>query len=484
MLGCLLSSPSAHADGDATHGQSFLEQRTGLGIASVGVGLGGRRLSGADVTVTEGTLVLSTLPAGASVVTAYLYWVVYGSVGDDTLNFGVSATPLVGTLIGTSAHTCWDKFDSTELNRVYRADVTARVTGNATYSISGLPSATLTADAQGASLVVIYDDPADTSLNTVVVNDGAITGDGGSTAGVFSGFVTTSITTASTFRLGAGDGQGALSDGTFRFEGAFLSPPMGGHFPGLLGFYWDDRLYDVTSLVEPAQSELSWTRTGGADCLIFAYSALWFSSIVVDDDSDGIENAVDNCIAVVNPDQADSDADRMGDACDNCVLEGNFLQLDRDVDGVGDTCDNCLDLTNSDQANSDTDRRGNVCDNCPTVANMSQIDSDGDGIGDACEGLPLDAGQVDGGTLIDAGHRDASTSDAAEADADSGTRVDASGEDAASFTEDAGTAVSTEESGCGCSVPGQTRSVPFVWLGAFVAAAFYRRRRRVRAAQV
>jgi hypothetical protein len=35
-----------------------------------------------------------------------------------------------------------------------------------------------------------------------------------------------------------------------------------------------------------------------------------------DDDSDGIENAFDNCTAVANPDQGDVDHDACGDVCD------------------------------------------------------------------------------------------------------------------------------------------------------------------------
>jgi hypothetical protein len=95
-------------------------------------------------------------------------------------------------------------------------------------------------------------------------------------------------------------------------------------------------------------------------------------------------DVVDNCPAIPNPAQeviadprcnADADGDGINDARDNCVSVVNASQQDTDLDGLGDACD--LDI--------DNDGILNAADNCPTVANRDQRDDDGDGLGDLCD---------------------------------------------------------------------------------------------------
>src|SRR5262249_47023880 len=80
-------------------------------------------------------------------------------------------TVVTGTEIGRAGDTCWDIGQ----NFVYRADVTAQVRGNGNYRLSSLLSSNAVAapDGQGASLVVLYVDPADPKPNYVAINDGA-----------------------------------------------------------------------------------------------------------------------------------------------------------------------------------------------------------------------------------------------------------------------------------------------------------------------
>lgn len=78
----------------------------------------------------------------------------------------------------------------------------------------------------------------------------------------------------------------------------------------------------------------------------------------------------------------DSDSDGIDDACDNCPSDGNPTQADADADDIGDVCDAC---PNDSLNDVDGDGHCHGVDNCPTESNVGQEDGNGDGIGDACQ---------------------------------------------------------------------------------------------------
>ena len=65
--------------------------------------------------------------------------------------------------------------------------------------------------------------------------------------------------------------------------------------------------------------------------------------------------------------------------------------LDQDGDGVADAIDDCVTVANPDQHDHDGDGRGDACDVCPHVQDTGG-DADGDGVGDACDPRPTQAG--------------------------------------------------------------------------------------------
>jgi subtilisin family serine protease len=85
--------------------------------------------------------------------------------------------------------------------------------------------------------------------------------------------------------------------------------------------------------------------------------------------------------AVLAPVGVDSDTDGTEDACDNCPNGANMDQADADQDGIGDVCDACADDWYNDL---DGDGHCTRNDNCPYLANPGQDDVNDDGVGDVC----------------------------------------------------------------------------------------------------
>lgn len=146
-------------------------------------------------------------------------------------------------------------------------------------------------------------------------------------------------------------------------------------------------------------------------------AALGTDPLLADTDTDTLDDAVDNCPLISNQDQTDTDQDQAGNVCDDDddgdgisdadeVASGTDpLLLDTDTDGVNDNLDNCPIDSNGQQTDTDQDQVGDVCDsdddndgvddvtdNCPLISNPGQENSNQDPAGDACEAPPADIG--------------------------------------------------------------------------------------------
>ncbi len=90
-------------------------------------------------------------------------------------------------------------------------------------------------------------------------------------------------------------------------------------------------------------------------------------------DSDGIDDGVDNCPQVPNPDQHDCDVDGVGDAC--AITAG---ATDVNQDGVPDSCQCVADLVLADRQVNGADLGALLSQWGPATANtVSDINRDG-----------------------------------------------------------------------------------------------------------
>ena len=125
-------------------------------------GLGGMDSGSGSITVTG---------ISGTVTAAYLYWhyVDGSSPSPPTSSVIFAGTSLPGTLVGTSGPACWGGTSHT-----FRTNVTAQVTGNGTYTISGLPSNyTVTGrSTNGVSLLIFYNDGNGTNNRDIYVYEG------------------------------------------------------------------------------------------------------------------------------------------------------------------------------------------------------------------------------------------------------------------------------------------------------------------------
>ncbi len=249
---------------------SFDQVIIGGNLVAAGVGMAARQAT----TSTMRDIVITGIPAGATIVAARLYWMTIGAP-DDSLSFG--AMPITGTQIATAPDTCWGRAAG---NFGFRADVTSLVSGNGTYTISGYPNDPNGTDGQGASLVIVYDDPADTRANLVKIADGSVgfVGDGSAAGSTLTGFtIAAGFDSARVLNVVA-DGQ------PFAEELFLMGVQTGGTdpFPGADGPYWDTRIDNAMSLITPPQTSFATTITSSSDCLA------WMVNALVVEDVDGM----------------------------------------------------------------------------------------------------------------------------------------------------------------------------------------------------
>jgi hypothetical protein len=197
---------------------------------------------------TTGSITISGITPGATISAAHLYLSFLDNGESASLNDIVFAgSAKVGTKVGSGPDTCWGRTDS----HTYRADVTAEVTGDGTYALTGVATG---GDifAQGATLVVVYTH-ASLPLRDVQIYNGnnVLEFTGIPLLSSFSGFDALGGAGNAKTTYVVGDGQPVPGGGGFE-EGVRFATISGGlgftnDFAGADGTHWDTRTHDVSS---------------------------------------------------------------------------------------------------------------------------------------------------------------------------------------------------------------------------------------------
>lgn len=139
------------------------------------------------------------------------------------------------SVIGTGNTKCWGAFGFTD-SHSYRADITSIISGNGTYSLSGLPVFPSPTDVNGASLFIIYTDETQNYTGSIVIADGIITTPGIPTIqATVSGFSVCGTPTLTTNFMIIDDLQRFDDvDLAFNNTGTNYTVPMGTQLPWML----------------------------------------------------------------------------------------------------------------------------------------------------------------------------------------------------------------------------------------------------------
>ncbi|MBI1927674.1 DUF3344 domain-containing protein [Candidatus Poribacteria bacterium] len=221
----------------------------------------------------SGSITISGIPSGATVVKALLYWEVLGFIPRAKGVF--NGYPIRGQIIGRDVDPCWGLRKIT----CFRADVTDFVPGNGTYTLSDFPDSGdfgVAPSTEGASLVVVYGDSA-SPLRTIIINDGCATiGSSGASVTTSLGGFTASASPAAQITYIVGDGQFFSVNEEFTlFNSTTIATD---NFDGSDGELWDTDTFNVSSLVSSGDTSATAGIRIEVDCLTWGAAVFAVSS--------------------------------------------------------------------------------------------------------------------------------------------------------------------------------------------------------------
>ncbi len=188
------NSNNSVMNGNGSIATTYTQTACGLGFTQVSARLHKRVFSGVPPgtgTTQPCPIVVSGIPAGAIIQRAILYAGGSGPTGTGNFNATIVNPSSVSqnfamTQIGFHTDKCWG-YGGTWTSS---SNVTSIISGNGTYTLSGCPvmPQTPSKDTDGATLFIVYIDPALNTTGSIVIADGCQVGVGGTINSVISGF--------------------------------------------------------------------------------------------------------------------------------------------------------------------------------------------------------------------------------------------------------------------------------------------------------
>lgn len=226
--------------------------------------------------IGEGTITLSGV--NGTVTQAFLYWHGPTNSSDSSANATVTfaGRSVTGEQIGFSDDNCWDFQNS----QAYRADVTALVTGNGSYTLKDFRKGN--AEINGASLIVFFNDSDATTNRDFVLFDGNDSNinnpfDANGWNVTLPGITYTSGQASISLHVSDGQASSNFADDALILNGNVLAPrgqvfsgdsvPNGPSASSTSGGLWDIKSYDITSALSPGNNTLRLTTGQNSDCL-------------------------------------------------------------------------------------------------------------------------------------------------------------------------------------------------------------------------